>query len=200
MKLELGILAMFLALPVLGGPAVTEQGKTTITSKELEMNFKPKRIFVYVGNVKVVDPQIDLMCEKMTVTFRDSKKKIVPIGPKPVIQPKIQPSPPKGKKPAPPPMMAQGGQIDVIVAEKNVVIINKEEGTRATGERGVFTAATNVLVLTGNPVLYRDGTKIHGDVIAWNRITESLRVTQAKTELEEKKDPAPTPKPAPKPE
>jgi len=197
MKLEVGILAMSLALPVLGGPAVTEQGKTTITSKELEMNFKPKRVFVYVGNVKVVDPQIDLMCEKMTVTFRGSKKKIAPIGPKPV----IQPPPPKGKKPVPPPpMMAQGGQIDVIVAEKNVVIINKEEGTRATGERGVFTAATNVLVLTGNPVLYREGTKIHGDVITWNRITESLRVTQAKTELKEKKDPVPVPKPAPKPE
>ena len=91
--------------------------------------------------------------------------------------------------------MAQGGQIKEIVAEINVVIINKKDKTRATGQKGVFTAANNLLVLTGNPILYQGDNKIAGEVIVWDRVTGKLKVTKAKVDISQGKDDK---KPAPK--
>ena len=95
-------------------------------------------------------------------------------------------------------MMAVGGQISVILAEKNVVIINKKDKTHATGNKGVYTAATNLFVLTGDPVLYHEGGEVRGEVITWDRITGKLKVTKARVNITEKDNKKPAPKPVPK--
>ena len=195
MKIVTGVLLATMALPLLAAQPAAKPNETLISSNELEMNFKPKRFFIYTGKVKVVDPEINLFCEKMTVTFGKAIKQ-KGVGPAPAVLPLLLPklSPDKPKQP----MFAQGGQIQVIVAEKNVVIVNKEDKTRATGKRGVFTAATNLLVLTGDPVLFRDGVVVRGEVITWNRLTGKMIVSKAEVNIrgEDKKKPAP--KPAPK--
>jgi lipopolysaccharide transport protein LptA len=188
MKMSMGLLLVTMALPVHAAQLAGETGNTRITSDSLEMNFNPKQIFVYMGDVLVVDPEIDLLCDKMTVTFNDRKKQQKERT-SPVIQLKTQPEPKK------PPMMSQGGQIKEIVAEINVVIINKKDKTRATGQKGVFTAANNLLVLTGNPILYQGDNKIAGEVIVWDRVTGKLKVTKAKVDISQGKDDK---KPAPK--
>jgi lipopolysaccharide export system protein LptA len=193
MKMEMAIFLAWVVSAVCAAQPVVKQGSTIITSEELEMNFKPTRLFIYTGQVKVVDPEIDLLCDKMTVTFGVQRKQKVRTK-NHVIQPKLNPP----NKPAKPPMISQGGKIDVIVAENNVVIINKKDNTRATGEKGVYTAVTNLLVLTGKPVLYHEGGEIRGEVIAWDRITGQLKVTKARVDFSEKKKSAP-PLPAPKP-
>ena len=193
MKISTGLLLAAMALPGYAAQTSVKQGNTLITADDLEMNFKPKQIFVYTGRVKVVDPEINLLCDKMTVTFNDRKKNEKngsgPVTqPLPKLQPKIQP------KPVRPPMMAQGGQIKVILAEDNVVIINKKDKTRATGKKGIYTAATNLLVLTGNPVLYLKTGEVRGEIITWDRITGKLKVTKAKVNIAEKDNKKPAPK------
>lgn len=44
-----------------------------------------------------------------------------------------------------------GNQVATLVAEQDVVITNLEEGSRATGERAVFTATNSLVELTGHP-------------------------------------------------
>ena len=191
MKMEMAIFSAWVVSAVCAAQPAVKQGSTVITSEELEMNFKPTRLFIYTGQVKVADPEIDLLCDKMTVTFGAQRKQKAS-GKNHVIQPGLNPPP----KPTKPPMMSQGGQIDMIVAENNVVIINRKDKTRATGAKGVYTATTNLLVLTGDPVLYHEGGEIRGEIIAWDRITGRLKVTKARVDIAEKKKSAPAP-PAP---
>jgi len=195
MKIVTGVLLTLIAIPLWSAQPVPNQNETKISSDKLEMDFKPKRVFVYTGKVIVVDPEIDLFCDKMTVTFGSAKKPnavVPPPNAKPL--PLTNPSPDKAKQP----MFAQGGQIQVIVAEKNVVIVNKQDKTRAIGKMGVFTAATNLLVLTGDPVLYREGVEVRGEIITWNRITGKLKVSKARVNISEKDKKKPAPKSAPK--
>jgi lipopolysaccharide export system protein LptA len=80
-----------------------------------------------------------------------------------------------------------GARPDLIIAETNVVIkATDEKGNviHATGERAVYTykvenSATNELVeLTGNPRVERQGLVTTGEKIIWNRITDDISVTQ----------------------
>ncbi|SVE58359.1 uncharacterized protein METZ01_LOCUS511213 [marine metagenome] len=188
MKMEMAIFSAWVVSAVCAAQPAVKQGSTVITSEELEMNFKPTRLFIYTGQVKVVDPEIDLLCDRMTVTF-GGRRKQKEGGRNHVIPSKTNPR----IKPTKPPMMSQGGQIDVIVAEDNVGIINKKDKTRATGGKGVYTAATNLLILTGNPVLYHTGADVRGEVITWDRITGRLKVTKARVDISEKKKSGPPP-------
>ncbi len=197
MRILYGLFLAAMILPTYAAQPAAKKGGTFITSDDLEMNFKPKQVFVYTGRVKVVDPDIELLCDRMTVTFNDRKAQKKSdanpvIRPLPGIQPKTQP------KPVKPPMIAQGGQIKVILAEDNVVIINKKDKTRAMGKRGIYTAAANSLVLTGDPVLYHEGGEIRGEIIIWDRVTGKLKVSKAKVNIDGKDKKKPAPKPAPK--
>ena len=198
MKILKGLFLAAMVLPAYAAQPAAKKGGTLITSDDLEMNFKPKQVFVYTGRVKVVDPDIDLLCDKMTVIFNDRKAQ-KKSGANPVIQPLPGPQPKAQPKSEKPPMMAQGGQIKMILAANNVVIINKKDKTRATGKNGVYTAMTNLLVLTGNPVLYHEGGEIRGEIITWDRVTGKLKVSKAKVNIAEKDNIKPTPKPKPTP-
>ena len=80
----------------------------------------------------------------------------------------------------------EGGRIEHIVAETNVVLIiadEKGQTNRATGQKLVYTykvaeGVTNELaVLTGNPKLEKPDITVEGDAIEWDRGKDKFRVT-----------------------
>ena len=83
----------------------------------------------------------------------------------------------------------EGGRIEDIVAETNVVLImtdEKGQTNRATGDKLVYTykvsdGVTNELaVLTGNPMIEKPDLSIVGDTIEWDRGNNQLRVKNQK--------------------
>jgi len=147
--------------------------KTVISAENFMFN-PLKNIAVYEGDVVVIDAQMDLLSDKLTIYFSDKDK-----------APKKKPvAPPPNKsgadaKPAVAPMVGLGGNIDRIVAEGDVEIINKKDKTRAVGGHALYTAATEILVLTINPKLYTKQGVLIGKVIEYNRVTGSLSAKQA---------------------
>ena len=162
--------------------------KTVISAENFTFN-PLKNIAVYQGDVVVIDAQMDLLCDKLTIHFADkdkaSKKPVVPppnksgAGTKPI----------EGGKPAVAPMVGLGGNIDRILAEGDVEIINKKDKTRAVGGHALYTAATEILVLTINPKLYTKQGVLIGKVIEYNRVTGSLSAKQAVLENDGKPKP-----------
>lgn len=163
---------------------------TIITSDSLEYNSQ-QGVAVYRGKVKVVDPGIDLKCEVLTVTFskQPKKGKSPKAAPSKVAPPKSAPAPLPVR-----PMMGVGGKIDTIVAEYNVEIINKKDKTRATGKKAIYTYKTEIIVLTGSPVLYTEQGVLAGEVIELDRRTNNLTARRAKVNVSpdspKKKSPA----------
>ena len=161
--------------------------KTVITGKQFTFN-PLKHIAIYNGDVVVIDPQMDLLCDKLTIYFVDKKK-----------APKKSATPPESgvgvkKKAAVAPMVGLGGNVDRIIAEGDVVIINKKDKTRAEGGYAVYTAKTEVLVLTINPKLFTKQGVLLGKEIEYNRRTGELSARNAIVENVNKPKP-PTKKP-----
>ena len=152
---------------------------------------------VYTGDGVVLDSQIEIFTDKMTVIF--AKKK-----PKGDAKPEPGKSPyangKKGEtkevkhKTALAPMGGIGGNIDRIICEGNVIIVNKKDKATATGERAVYTAATELMVVTGNAKLRTKSGVLFGKVIEYNRRTGDLSAKAAVliNEGEKEKKRAPT--------
>jgi len=164
------------------------QEKTVISAENFMFN-PLKNIAVYQGDVVVIDAQMDLLCDKLTIHFADKDKP----PPKPVVPPPNKSGagakPTEGDKPAVAPMVGLGGNIDRILAEGDVEIINKKDKTRAVGGHALYTAATEILVLTINPKLYTKQGVLIGKVIEYNRVTGSLSAKQAVLENDGKPKP-----------
>lgn len=162
--------------------------KTVISAENFTFN-PQKNIAVYQGEVVVIDAQMDLLCDKLTIHFSDEdkapKKPIVSPPNKSGVGTKLD----KGGKPAVAPMVGLGGNIDRILAEGDVEIINKKDKTRAVGGHALYTAATEILVLTINPKLYTKQGVLIGKVIEYNRVTGSLSAKQAVLENDGKPNP-----------
>ena len=174
--------------------------KTVITGDSFIFN-PVKKTAIYNGNVVVIDPGMDLLCDKLTVYFADKKKTPKKLGAPslPPPRPKKDPAKTEGeviKKPSVAPMIGLGGDIDRIIAEGDVEIINKKDKTRAEGGYAVYLAATEVLVLTINPRLYTKQGILSGRVIEYNRVTGELSAkqvvleNQSKPESPQKKPPS----------
>jgi lipopolysaccharide export system protein LptA len=123
-------------------------------------------VAVWSGNVRVTDPQMNLTCGVLTGKS----------APEPAKAPgangaKETPRTPGDALNVP----ILGGKIESLVAEKNVVIINKRDKTRATGEKAVFNAAADTVELTGNPALQTPQGKMWADVIVLDRGNGKLR-------------------------
>lgn len=193
------------ALPKDTPGAGKKEGKTTINSKTLDWDFNANEA-VYEGEVVLVNSDIDLFTDKMTVYFGGKKKKGATkeqpkAAPTKVIQGGAAPAP---KQPGAPaglaPMAGIGGDIDKIVCEGNVIIVNKEDKSVATGNKAVYTKATETIVITGNGKLRKGGRTLTGKEIHYHRITGRLRAIQATVIDEGKPAPKkPNLKPAPKP-
>ena len=162
--------------------------KTVISAENFTFN-PLKNIAVYQGDVVVIDAQMDLLCDKLTIHFADKDKPPT----KPVVPPPNKSGagakPTEGDKPAVAPMVGLGGNIDRILAEGDVEIINKKDKTRAVGGHALYTAATEILVLTINPKLYTKQGVLIGKVIEYNRVTGSLSAKQAVLENDGKPKP-----------
>lgn len=147
---------------------------------------------VYEGEVVVVDSQIDIFADKMTVIFVKGK-------PKETEKPKLVDNPPaNGKKEKPAAALAPlggiGGNIDRIICEGNVIIVNKRDRATATGSKAVYTAADELMVVTGNAKLRTKAGVLSGKVIEYNRRTGDLTAKAAEFVKEGKEEPKPGPK------
>lgn len=157
--------------------------KTIITGQQFTFN-PLKHIAKYTGDVVVIDPQMDLLCDKLTIYFTEKNKapKKVAVPPLPASKDRKNPSE-SGvgvkKKPTVAPMVGLGGNVDRIIAEGDVEIINKKDKTRAVGGHAVYTAKTEVLVLTVNPRLFTKQGVLLGKEIVYNRITGELSAKNA---------------------
>ena len=169
--------------------------KTVITGDSFIFN-PVKKIAIYNGNVVVIDPGMDLLCDKLTVYFADKKKTPKKLGAPPLPPPKPKKDPAKTEgevieKPSVAPMIGLGGDIDRIIAEGDVEIINKKDKTRAEGGYAVYLAATEVLVLTINPRLYTRQGILSGRIIEYNRATGELSAKQVVLENQSKPESPP---------
>ena len=186
MMLRSEIIAILITVGTLSAAPVGVSEKrlkpnTLITSKTMELDFgKPQMVSIHRGSVKVVDREIDMSCELMTVTFAKKKEKNVPIAPLRIPNSKNKTEVADvGKGETVPPMIGMGGNIEVIIAEENVVIYNKRDKTRAVGNMAVYTSATEKVVLTGDAVLYTENSEVLGKMIILDRRTNKLSVHQA---------------------
>ncbi len=150
--------------PVVKGNPSPEQEPTIITATEKATFDGPTKVAVLYGDVKVKSPQFKLSADKLTVYF----KKDTPASPKdptknpaaspPASRPHATPSP---KPPTLAPAASQGGDIDKVIAEGNVLIEtdradnNGGPPTHYSGkaDKVVYTPATGEAVLTGMPQL-----------------------------------------------
>ena len=176
-SLALAMLAVAAEAPVEVKPApplkvrVVQEGMKS-TSDSFDYNLK-KRLAIYEGSVRVIDSTLDLSCDKLTVVFMDKADK-------PAEKP-----PPKGLVNVPPgPMVGMGGNVKMLIAEGNVVIINLENKSRAIGDKAVYTQLTEQVVLTsklGNPlpkIIDQKGGELSAPVIIYDRLTGNLGAKQ----------------------
>ncbi len=161
-------------------PVPAKTVKTIITGEYFTFN-PLKHVAVYTGDVVVIDPQMDLLCDKLTIHFADKKKDPV--------KPQTPPAPVVRKKPTVPPMVGLGGNINKIIAEGDVEIINKKDKTRAVGGHALYTAKTEVMVLTVDPKLFTKQGVLLAKMIEYNRVTGELSARQAVLENESKPKP-----------
>ena len=70
-----------------------------------------------------------------------------------------------------------GSEMESIVAEKSVVLINKLDQTRGQGDKAVYTAATDVVELTGSPTLETTQGTLVADVVVLDRRQNKLHAT-----------------------
>jgi len=163
-----------------------ESKKTIITGEEFVFN-PLKNLAVYEGDVVVIDPQMDLLCDKLTIHF-EAKKKVSKVVPKEEKDPEdldVLNKRENKKEPKVAPMVGLGGNIDSIIAEGDVEIINKKDKTRAVGGHAVYSSKTEVLVLTNNPKLFTKQGVLLGRIIEYNRKTGELLARQAVLENRE---------------
>ena len=170
--------------------------KTKITAEHFTYRIS-KGEAVYTGDVVVLDPQIDIFADKMTVIF--AKRKPKQKGkPEPRVNPSGVGKKGEGKKEKPKVLMAPlggiGGNIDRIVCEGNVIIVNKTDQATATGDKAVYTAATELMVITGNAKLRTKDGVLFGKIIEYNRRTGDLTAMEAVLINEGKPKPTPAPK------
>ena len=169
---------------------------TKITANEFTYRIA-KGEAVYMGDVVVLDSQIEIFTDKMTVIF--SKKK--PEGdakPEPGKSPYANGKKGETKEVKPKtalaPMGGIGGNIDRIICEGNVIIVNKKDRATATGDKAVYTASNELMIVTGGAKLTTKAGVLRAKVIEYNRRTGDLSAKAAVLTKEGKKrnKPAPT--------
>ena len=179
------------------GKVKVEQEGMKSTSDSFNYNLK-KRLVIYEGSVRVIDSTLDLSCDKLTVVFVDKADK-------PARKAEAK-QPVNGAKKDPlAPMVGMGGNVKMLIAEGNVVIVNRQNINRALGDKAVYTQLTEQVVLTskpGNPlpkIIDQKGGELSAPVIIYDRLTGNLgakqgvKVIQGAPEKSAPKETAPEP-------
>ena len=155
-------------------PAKTTNQFTRIEASSLEFD-RDKGVALYKGNVRVQDPEMDLICEEMIVRFGSPTNRVAATN-----APAANGSATNG--PARP-LMGIGGRIDSIIALRSVVIVNKKDKSRATGQKAVYNGATDIIELTGNPVLETEQGTLLGEIIEMDRRNNRLSAKKARMDI-----------------
>lgn len=167
-----GIATSFYAADKAAPKKPKAETKTTVNSGHFKYSLRLGQA-IYTTNVVVIDPQIDIFTDKMTVYF--AKKKPKSKAPAPVV---IKP---KGKKVPLKPLGGIGGNVEKIVCEGHVIIVKKDAKEKATasGDKAVYMAATEQIVITGNAHLKNEKITVLGKVIVYDRRTGDLEAMQS---------------------
>jgi len=131
----------------------------TVTSDTLEYDYR-SNIVRYRGRVEVIQGDVKLVSDLLTITLEDRKREGKGGAPP-------APAPPTPAAPAPPPQDEakpagrDASRVREIVAEGSVRI---DQGPRwAVGGRAVFDQIHRTLVLTQDPVLHDGQNQVAGD-------------------------------------
>ncbi|MBS7540396.1 LptA/OstA family protein [Ancylobacter lacus] len=140
-----------------------------IDANELEVRDKDKAA-VFTGNVVVTQGDTTLRCNELVV-FYDGKNPAEAAGAAPAAEAAARPAVKPGANGGPPPAQpattagsAEAGgpmgssSIRRLEMNGGVVVTTKEQS--ATGDQGVFEAKTNIITLTGKPVVLTQGPNV----------------------------------------
>lgn len=128
------------------GTNAVPRGNLLITADFFEYSSSNK-VAIYTGNVRVVDPPTTTNELPTILTCKIMTVKLP----------------------------AEGGKIESIVADQNVII---DQGpSHATGARAIYKAETDVVELSGNPILITTNGTLRGDLIILDRRNNKLRAT-----------------------
>ncbi len=128
------------------GTNAIPRGNLLITADFFEYGSSNK-VAIYTGNVRVVDPPATTNDPPTILTCKILTVKLP----------------------------AEGGKIESIVADENVVI---DQGpSHATGARAIYKAETDVVELSGNPILITTNGTLRGDLVILDRRNNKLRAT-----------------------
>jgi lipopolysaccharide export system protein LptA len=149
------------------------KGPVTVTSDRLEYDYK-SNIVVYRGTVEVVQGDVKLKSDTLTITLADDERPAGNLGGKgkdkkaekagePTATDAAAATPPT-TVPAPAPAKPSptgDARVREIVAQGSVRI---DQGTRwAVGGRAVFDQSARTFILTDNPVLHDGPNEVAGD-------------------------------------
>ncbi|HEV7730953.1 MAG TPA: LptA/OstA family protein [Candidatus Binatia bacterium] len=139
-----------LGLGKLGG---NRKDPITVTADNLEYDYKAN-VVVYRGSVEVVQGDVKLKSDNLTITLAAA-----PAAPKPAGAAGDAPAEPAA--PAAPAEPDESARVQEIVATGNVRI---DQGARwAVGGRAVFDQGKRTLILTDTPVLHEGKNEVAGD-------------------------------------
>lgn len=116
------------------------------------------RSAVYRGNVIVTDPAMKMSCDKLTVFFAATGKKEKDDGP--IIAGNL------------------GGRVERIEAEGRVVIQNLEDKSTAVGDRAVYTAKDQTVILSGGrpSIAASNGSIMSADLVIFDHQAGRFRM------------------------
>jgi lipopolysaccharide transport protein LptA len=79
-----------------------------------------------------------------------------------------------------------GGKFESIIAETNVnieVLDERGQPYHCTGGRATYTYAREIMELTENPRVKTAQGLCHGDIITYDRVNSTIKVTNPRTEF-----------------
>lgn len=139
------------------GFAGNRKDPVKIEANSLEVRDKEKTA-VFIGNVVVTQGDTVMRCKELTVHY---------VGNALALDPKQNPPATKSQQ-----KDANSQRIKRLVAVGGVIVTSKDQ--KATGDRGVFEMATNIVTLTGNVIITQGQNVMRGE-----KLTVDLNTNQS---------------------
>lgn len=117
------------------------------------------RSAAYKGNVVVTDPAMKLTCESLKVKFAAASTNLTDKSSQPMVAGNL------------------GGRVESIEAEGKVIIINRDDGSTAVGDKAVYTAIDETVVLSGGRpnIISSNGSGLKADLVVFDRRSGKFR-------------------------
>jgi len=130
----------------------SDADKIRITSRdgfEYDLN---SRTAIYRGAVVVTDSTMKMTCESLSVQFAAATGATNATS-RPMVAGNL------------------GGRVEMIAAAGRVIIINQQDGSTAIGDKAVYTAANETVVLSGDrpSITASNGSGMRADIVIFDR-------------------------------